>query len=112
MIKRVVMVIVLIVAITFAGSQNNQAQAYDKYVGKYPSGYSAYLMTETLSGSAFAFKCTVKAKYGSDVIYVYYEFWQGRSMYFKNSQGYLDSVYNNNPVELKIFEYAQQVLPD
>ena len=100
----------LALALIFVSGQANQAEAYDKYVGTWRSGYDAYLMTETVySGTAnnAAFhECTIKAVKGRSVQYIDYRFyWTHSEWRFHNSDGVDNAVRNGTAIEKNTLLY-------
>ena len=107
-----------LIAICFAISilaniQFHRAEAYDLSLGKYDSGLSAYLMTETIrrywdddGGAHYIF--SVKAVYpnSDEYLYVDYEVIPSPRPWFQNSQGYsgwIDRIETH--VEWKALQY-------
>ena len=80
---------IFLTTIIFVAVQN-QAEAYEQYVGTYEDGYACYLLTESVTGrDCWNFNCTVRVVKGSDYIYTYYNFWtSGGVFYVKSSQGF------------------------
>ena len=108
--KKFLAAMVLAVTLVFIGSQNNQAEAYDYYVGTWKSGYDAYLMTETIGGSRVDdFTCTVKAVNGRSVMYINYSFYwdaYAHAWRFSNSDGVNNSVNNGTSIEKNIMSFV------
>ena len=107
MVKRIAVMMILAVALVFAGSQANQAEARDVYVGSYSDGTSVYLLTQSvniLSYSPYNFTCTVRA--GWD--YLDYSFFPyNGSPYYRNSEGYEGYVNGGqSPVASSIYRYV------
>ena len=97
-------------ALVFAGSQNNRAEAYDQYVGTWRSGYDAYLMTETVRSqvvnNAQNYWCTVKAVRGYSVMYIDYNFyWTHSECRFHNSDGVNNAVRTATSIEKNIMRF-------
>ncbi|MBR6012633.1 MAG: hypothetical protein IK062_02480 [Selenomonadaceae bacterium] len=105
--KKVLSMMVLAVALIFAG--NGQAEASEVFVGSYSDGTPVYIDTETIGmepvGAGYYF-CTVRA--GND--YLNYEFWAESAVWkYKNSEGYHGFVYDgSSPVAANILNYIRQ----
>ena len=98
---------VLAVALIFVGSQSNQAEASEVYVGSYSDGTSVYLLTESVyinSRSPYNFTCRVRAGYD----YLHYSFYPyNGSPYYRNSEGYEGYVNGGqSPVAASIYRYV------
>ena len=111
--RKIFATMVLAVALIFVAGQTNQAEAYDRYVGTWRSGYDAYLMTETLRVNYSNFDCTVKAVRGSSVMYIDYHFYgmdgdRSAFWYFSNSDGVNNSVDNGTSIEKNILSFVRQ----
>ena len=110
MLKKWISIMVLTLALVFVGSQNNQAEAREVYVGTYSDGSDVYLLTETISmldgEHTPYFYCKVRA--GRD--YLNYDFYESSGKwYYKNSEGYRGQVYNGqSPVAANIFDYIRK----
>lgn len=105
--KKILATMLLAVALVFVVGQNNQAEAYQVYVGRYQdNGAEAYLLTETLSGVRSNFSCTVVTNYGEYIRYNFYR--AGGGPYYSNSWGASAYVYGgSSPVAVRIWEWVQ-----
>ena len=106
MIKKFSLMMVLAVALIFAG-QSSQAEAGEVYMGSYSDGSSVYLLTHTVyirSRSPYSFNCTVRA--GRDYLdYSFYAY--NGSPYYRNNEGYSGYVYGGqSPVAASIYRYV------
>ena len=107
MLKKFSLMMILAVALIFAGGQQNQAEAGQVYMGSYSDGSAVYLLTDTVyirSRSPYSFTCTVRA--GRD--YLDYSFYSYRgSPYYKNNEGYSGYVHGGqSPVAASIYRYV------
>ena len=99
--------LVLAISLVFVGSQHNQAEAAEYYVGSYSDGTSVYLLTQTVnirSYNPYSFTCRVRA--GWD--YLNYSFFpRNGSPYYRNSEGYEGFVHGGqSPVAANIYRYV------
>ena len=98
----------LLMALVFAGSQNNVGECRDSgiYVGTFRDGYDAYLVMSAsaarIEGNRFG--CTVMAVKGNDSILIRYDFWRADGWYFSNSQGFRKKVTSQTPVAQRILD--------
>lgn len=87
--KKVLATLMLAFALVIVGSQSNQVEASERYVGSYSDGTAVYLIKESVNiispMNGLNFTCRVRA--GSD--YINYHFYpvNGRP-YYENSEGY------------------------
>ena len=98
--------------LVIVGSQRNQAEAYEQYVGNYSDGTAVYLLTETISKSglgarAVAWQCTVRAG-NAYINYTFIYAVMQRSYTYENSEGYKGNVYDgSSPVAAAILNYIR-----
>ncbi|MBR5913009.1 MAG: hypothetical protein IKZ58_01415 [Selenomonadaceae bacterium] len=112
--KKILATMLLAFALVIVGSQSNQAEAYEQYVGRYSDGTAVYLLTETVNITqrnphGYGFTCRVRA--GGD--YLSYRFWisgttvNSRRTQYENSEGYSGYVHDgSSPVAASIYNYV------
>lgn len=108
--KKFLSVMLLIFAIIFVGAQ--KVSAYDNYIGTYHTGYSAYIMTETIwyntyyPADATKVSCTIRACKGNSTIYITYNYWKDyNTWYYSNSQGYSGYIDSSANISRKALYY-------
>ena len=104
--EKIFSVVVLAVTIIFVSGYDNQAEAYEYYVGTSKDGYAFYLMTETVGGNRSNFSCRVRAANRTNVIYISYSFWYNYGWYFSNSQGIQKAVSYSTPIAQNILNFV------
>ena len=102
--KRLLATVLLAFSLLFIGSQDNQAEAREVFMGRYNDGTAVYLLSESLAGGGSNFTCTVRAGYD----YLYYHFYyRNGSPYYSNNEGYQGYVFGGaSPVAAAIWNYA------
>ena len=120
--KKIVTIIILAACLVIVGSQNNQVEAADYYVGTFRiSGATSYIMTETIRRtSETTYEANLKAVFPSGKVQIiHYYFDNGDDMGnvdFRNSDGNRGSfpyyryghkypVSEKYPIEYKMYEY-------
>lgn len=110
MIKKFFIAIILAMTLCFTTSYNNLAQASDYYVGTYPSGLHAFLMTETINFVVSFRVVNVRVKVVDSqqkiinyIDYTTYDIME-EGLSFENSQGYSGKI-KENTVERNIYDY-------
>ena len=102
-VKKILSVMMFLSAVFLLCGQDNKAEAYEKYVGTFNDGYSAYVLTETISSSAGSCSCTVKATNGRNSTYIDYQFYWNHSYWsYQSSEGYGGEVTSSTPVTKNI----------
>ena len=107
--KKIALMMFLTIAIIFAGSQVNQAEAREVYVGTYSDGTAVYLLTQTVqkfaAGRAGAYECDVRA--GRDYIHYRFEA-DSEGWHYRNSEGYRDYIHNGrSPIAENILNFLR-----
>ena len=107
--KKIFATMLLAFALVIVGSQSNQAEAYEQYVGSYSDGTAVYILTETiernepgsrLRNTSYSCTCTVKA--GND----YLDYWFEGTDY-GNSEGYRGNINDGrSPIAKAIYNYC------
>ena len=109
--RKFLIIMLAAVAFIFVGSQVQQAEAADCYVGTYKDGNDAYLMTETIHhdntvGRAGIWYCTVKVVKGNNAFYIDYTFYaDSEGWKYENSQGFHAKVTYRTPIAQRILDY-------
>ena len=107
--RKVFFAMLLAVTLILIGTQNNQAEASEVYVGSYSDGTAVYLLTDSIRSNGRQgiqdYTCRVRA--GRD--YLFYNFWYGNSWEYSNSEGYSGYVYDgSSPVAAAILNYIRR----
>ena len=108
--KNVLAIMMMAFALVVVGSLDNQAEAYEVYVGTYSDGTAVYLLTESIDkksrNTSYETTCTLRA--GNVYLDYGFERMDGRIGY-RNSEGYHGYIDDgSSPIAYKIYYMCKQ----